>query len=164
MDDESVHVMFFCLGNICRSPLAEGVFSYKLDERGLGNRFVVESSGTSSYHVGESPDPGSQRVAREELSIDISDQRSQQLRPEHVEQFHYLVAMDRSNRRRATELTAEVTEDDIHLLRDFDPEDDDPDVPDPYGGQQSQFDLVYSIVDRSTDRLLEYLLEHDHRL
>lgn len=164
MSDESVHVMFFCLGNICRSPLAEGIFTHKIDERGLADRFVIESSGTSSYHVGEAPDPGSQRVAREELALDISDQRSQQLSRDHLESFEYLVAMDRSNRRRASELSETIGEDEIHLLRDFDPEADDPDVPDPYGGGQNQFDLVYEIVDRSTDRFLEHLLEHDERL
>jgi len=164
MHDERVGVMFVCLGNICRSPLAEGIFTYKLDQRDLLDRFVVESSGTSSYHVGEAPDPGSQRVAREELGIDISDQRSQQLGPEHLAQFDYLVAMDRSNRRRATEVHSECSESDIYLLRDFDPEGDDPDVPDPYGGEQSQFDLVYNIVERSTDQLLDDILKHDERL
>jgi len=156
--------MFFCLGNICRSPLAEGVFTRKLDQRGLRDRFVVESSGTSSYHVGESPDPGSQRVARERLDLDISHQRSRQLNRDHVESFEYLVAMDRSNRRRAAELSEELEEEDIHLLRDFDEEADDPDVPDPYDRGQNQFDLVFEIVDRSTDRFLEHLLEHDERL
>ena len=69
---EPIKVMFFCLGNICRSPLAEGLFRHKVEQRGLDHRFHIESSGTSSYHVGELPDPGSRRVAMQRLGLDIS--------------------------------------------------------------------------------------------
>jgi protein-tyrosine phosphatase len=157
---DRLDIMFFCLGNICRSPLGEALFSHKIEQRGIDDRFHVESSGTSSYHVGESPDPGSQNVARERLGRDISHQRSQQLTPEHLESFDYLVAMSESNRSQALELDADVDEDRLFLLRDFDPKaETDLDVPDPYGEGQSQFDLVYDIVDRSCDRLLEHLLQ-----
>lgn len=162
MSDEKLDVMFFCLGNICRSPLAEALFSHKLERRGLDQTVRVESAGTSSYHVGESPDPGSQRVARERLGRDISHQRSQQLRSEHVHSFDHLVAMDRSNRRRARELVDDPP--DIVLVREFDPAaDDDLDVPDPYGAKDEQFGLVYDILDRSLDAYLEHLVDrHDH--
>lgn len=160
-----IHVMFFCLGNICRSPLAEALFREKIESRGLEDAFHVESSGTSAYHVGESPDPGSQKVARERLGRDISHQRSQQLDAEHTRDFDYLVAMDRSNRRRALELDG-ADDDRILLLRDFEPSgrDDDLDVPDPYGAAQSQFGLVYDIIDRCTDNLLDHLLNHHPEL
>lgn len=160
MTDDRLDIMFFCLGNICRSPLAEALFSHKIEQRGLADAFRVESSGTSSYHVGESPDPGSQNVARERLGRDISHQRSQQLTREHLETFDYLVAMSQSNRQDALELGADVDEDRLMLLRDFETDEfADPDVPDPYGAGQSQFDLVFDIVDRCCDELLEYLLE-----
>jgi len=153
-------IMFFCLGNICRSPLAEALFSHKIEQRGLEEAFLVESAGTSSYHVGESPDPGSQNVARERLGRDISHQRSQQLHRRHLEAFDYLIAMSESNRRDALELEADVDEDRLMLLREFDSVGpDDRDVPDPYGEGQSQFDLVYDIVDRSCDEFLEFLLD-----
>ncbi len=151
-----IKVMFFCLGNICRSPLAEALFIYHARERGLENAFHIESSGTSSYHVGESPDPGSERVARERLGVDISHQRSQQLSPEHVEEFDVLVAMDRSNQRAAMKWG-----DEIQLLRDFEPLGNDrgQDVPDPWGGGGRQFEQVYDIVFRCTERLLDDLVQ-----
>lgn len=160
MSNDRLDIMFFCLGNICRSPLAEALFSHKIEERGLEEAFRVESSGTSSYHVGESPDPGSQNVARERLGRDISHQRSQQLTREHLETFDYLLAMSQSNRQRALELGAEVDEDRLMLLRDFEPEEfAEPDVPDPYGERQEQFDLVFDIVDRCCDEFLAHLLD-----
>lgn len=151
--------MFFCLGNICRSPLAEGLFRHKVRERGLEERFDIESSGTSSYHVGEAPDPGSQRVARERLGLDISHQRSQQLSRRHVAEFDVLIAMDESNRRKA--LRWADSDDDVELLRDYepDPADRGTGVPDPWGAGGSQFDLVFDIVDRCCDVLLDDLVE-----
>jgi len=150
--------MFFCLGNICRSPLAEGLFRHKVDERGLAERFHIESSGTSSYHVGELPDPGSRQVAKARLGIDISYQRSQQLTRQHVEAFDYLVAMDESNRRGAERWADGKA---IHLLRDWEPNPRDrgTGVPDPWGGGGSQFDLVFDIVDRCCERLLDEIIE-----
>jgi protein-tyrosine phosphatase len=160
MTTEPIRVMFFCLGNICRSPLAEGLFRHKLEERGLQDRFHVESSGTSAYHVGEPPDPGSQEVAMKRLGLDISSQRSQQLSSEHHAQFDYLIAMDRSNKRHALRMEG-ASEERILLLRNFEPEPRSrgTDVPDPYGSGISQFDRVFDIVDRCTDRLLDELLE-----
>ena len=153
---ERTSVMFFCLGNICRSPLAEGLFKYHLEERGLIEGFHVESSGTSSYHVGELPDPGSRRVIKARLGVDISDQRSQQLTTYHIESFDYLVAMDRSNQRNALQLgTAEIL-----LLRDFERDISlrDSDVPDPWGGGGSMFDEVFDIVYRCTEEFLDHVL------
>lgn len=150
--------MFFCLGNICRSPLAEALFTYHARQRDVEDRFFIESSGTSSYHVGEPPDPGSQRVATERLGLDISHQRSQQLSREHVETFDVLVAMDSSNKRNAEHLSDASP---IVLLRDYEPESDlrGRDVPDPWGGGGQHFEEVYDIVSRCTARLLDDLLE-----
>jgi protein-tyrosine phosphatase len=154
--------MFFCLGNICRSPLAEGLFRHKVEQRGVADRFHIESSGTSAYHIGEAPDPGSQQVAHERLGIDISHQRAQQLADEHHSDFDYLVAMDRTNRRHALR-TEDADPERILLLRNFEPEPTKrgTDVPDPYGASESQFDRVYDIIDRCTERLLDYLLEQN---
>lgn len=155
---DPIHVMFFCLGNICRSPLAEGLFRHKVESRGLDHHFVIESSGTSSYHVGEKPDPGSQRVARERIGLDICYQRSQQLTRRHVEEFDVLVAMDASNKRVAEGWDIGKS---IRLLREWEPTatDQNKDVPDPWGGGGSQFDLVFDIVDRCCDALLDELVE-----
>ncbi|QDG54294.1 low molecular weight phosphotyrosine protein phosphatase [Persicimonas caeni] len=152
-------IIFFCLGNICRSPLAEGLFRYKVEQRGLAERFHIESAGTSAYHIGEAPDPGSQKVALDRLDLDISHQRAQQLEDAHHHEFDVLVAMDRSNRRHALRMDG-ADSDKILLLRNFEPEPQHrgTDVPDPYGGGVSQFDLVFDIVDRCTERLLDHLL------
>lgn len=154
-----IHVMFFCLGNICRSPLAEALFRYHVQQADLEDSFVIESSGTSDYHVGEPPDPGSVRVARQRLGLNIEDQRAQQLRSVHFERFDYLVAMDRSNRRNALGL-AGADEARVLLLRDWEPEHGQrgQDVPDPWGGGPDHFEQVYDIVYRCTHRLLEHLV------
>lgn len=160
---ERIDIMFFCLGNICRSPLAEGLFRHKIGEANISDRFHVESSGTGAYHVGESPDPGSQAVARRRLGLDISDQQAQQLSSEHIDAFDYLVAMDHSNRRNARRLRS-IDKDDILLLRDFEPDTSlrGQGVPDPYGGGGDQFELVFDIVDRCLDEFLVFLDErHD---
>ncbi len=162
MSSSKIRVMFFCLGNICRSPLAEALFRHKVEERGLGDRFHIESSGTSAYHVGEAPDPGSQRVAYDRLGLDISRQRSQQLTDAHHREFDYLVAMDRSNRRHALRMDS-ADEERVLLLRNFEtePSKRGTDVPDPYGGGSNHFDEVFAIVDRCTERLLDHLLDHN---
>ena len=157
-DSSRLDIMFFCLGNICRSPLAEALFRARVESRGLDDRFHIESSGTSKYHIGEAPDPGSQKVARQRLSRDISHQRAQQLTEQHVRDFDYLFAMDRSNRRRALQLDG-ADESRIQLIRSFDEPGAGDDVPDPYGGGDSQFDLVFDILARCSERLLDDLLE-----
>src|SRR5690554_4026090 len=157
MSAPPIRILFFCLGNICRSPLAEKLFRQHVAERGLSERFHIESAGTGAYHVGQPPDPGSIRVAAEH-NLDISAQRAQQLVDSHFVEFDYLVAMDHSNRRSALRL-AYADADKLLLLRDYEP---DPaqrggEVPDPYGGGGDQFGLVYDIVDRCTKVLLDEL-------
>ncbi|MBA2663735.1 MAG: low molecular weight phosphotyrosine protein phosphatase [Bradymonadaceae bacterium] len=156
---EPIRVMFFCLGNICRSPLAEALFQFHVNAQGLSQAFHIESSGTGSYHVGEPPDAGSVRVARRRLGLDISDQRAQQLVAEHMVSFDYLVAMDRSNQRNSLRLGGSDSSK-VLLLRDFEPQERDRggDVPDPWGGGGQQFDEVYDIVDRCVQRLLAHVL------
>lgn len=155
---ESIGVLFFCLGNICRSPLAEALFRYHVAQKGLEDRFSIASAGTGGYHVGEPPDPGSVRVARNRLDLDISHQRAQQLAPRHFDGYDYLVAMDRSNLRDARRL-AGADDANLFLFRNFEPDDSNrgEDVPDPYGGDQSHFENVYDIVDRCTASFLEHI-------
>lgn len=152
-------ILFFCLGNICRSPLAEALFRHHAEERGLSDAFEIGSAGTSRYHVGEAPDPGSQNVARERLGLDISGQRAEQLDDQHLRAFDYLVAMSESNIQDAKRLDgADAVS--FKLLRDWEPEADNhgKDVPDPYGGGGQQFNRVFDIVDRCTRELLDDLV------
>ena len=159
---DRVAVMFFCLGNICRSPIAEALFRHKLSEQGLDDRFLVRSSGTGAYHVGEGADPGSARVCRQRLGDSLGRHRAQQLTAEHLETFDLLVAMDPSNMANARRLRGgQDTE--ILLLRDFEPQASQRGlgVPDPWGGGPGGFDEVYDIVDRCLDNLLEHIRQRE---
>ncbi|MCB9761079.1 MAG: low molecular weight phosphotyrosine protein phosphatase [Alphaproteobacteria bacterium] len=154
----AVSVLFICLGNICRSPLAEGVFAALVEAEGLP--IQVDSCGTSRYHVGESPDPGSVRVALAH-GVDIRHQRARQLLPPDVERFDYLICMDRSNERHVRAVAGDKR---VWRLREFEPQPGGaPDVPDPWGGGADGFAEVYRIVDRCCRRLLSQIVE-DHGL
>lgn len=149
-------VLFVCLGNICRSPLAEGVFLDLLRERGLEDDFRVESAGTGAWHVGELPDPRSREVASRH-GIDLPS-RARQVTPRDLEEFDIVVAMDRSNLEDLQDMAAEHGgRARLVRMRDWDPEPGDGDVPDPYYGGDSGFDRVYEMVRRSSERLLEEL-------
>lgn len=146
-------VLFVCLGNICRSPLAEGVFKHLVQERGLADRFVVESAGTGSWHVGEAPDERSRRVA-EKHGITL-DSRARQVTPDDLERFDHVIVMDRDNLRTLERMRdAGGVDREIHLLREYDPEGDGDEVPDPYYGGPGGFDTVYEMVRRSCEVLL----------
>lgn len=158
MSSPQTKILFFCLGNICRSPLAEALFREHVRARGLQAHYHIESAGTGAYHVGNLPDPGSIRVAKERAGLDITDQRAQQLLDHHFVEFDYLVAMDHSNQRSAMRL-AYSDPDKLLLLRDFEPDSAQrgSEVPDPYGGGGDQFNLVFDIVQRCTQNLLDQL-------
>ncbi len=153
-----IKVMFFCLGNICRSPLGEGLFLRAVADRRLADRFEVASSGTSGFHVGESPDRGSVRVARAH-GVDITGQRAQKLTSAHLTDYDYVVGMSASNMRDARRMRGADAAN-LLLLRDFEP---DPahrglDTPDPYYIGGDSFDEVYAIVDRCVGRLLDHIV------
>jgi protein-tyrosine phosphatase len=161
---DKVSIVFVCLGNICRSPLAEGVFRHKVEEAGLAARFEIDSSGTSSYHVGEGPDPGSVKVARQH-GMDISRQRSRQFKRQDLTDFDLIIAMDSSNLRNILNMAddLESVRGRVWLMRNFEFEQDgsghDEAVPDPWGGGARGFDTVYEIVDRASTNLLAHIRE-----
>jgi len=154
---DRIGVLFICLGNICRSPLAEGVFRGLVREAGLEHAFEIDSAGTSDYHEGELADPRTIAVARRR-GIELTS-RSRPITVEDIERFDYLVVMDSSNLRDVRRLAASVRPDArIQRLREYDPEAfGDLDVPDPYYGGEKGFVLVQEIVERSCVRLLEHL-------
>jgi protein-tyrosine phosphatase len=155
MDDmQEIHVMFLCLGNICRSPLAEGMFRRWAAEQDQV-AYRIDSAGTGSWHVGKPPHRGSVRIARSN-GIDLTDQRAQQLAPWHFEEFDFIVAMDASNRRNAKRV-GQFPDDRLILLREFDPQPEDGNVPDPYGGGAGGFEGVFQIIERSIPGLCEYM-------
>ncbi len=150
-------VLFICLGNICRSPLAEGVFRALVREAGVEHAFEIDSAGTSDYHEGDMADPRTIEVARRR-GIELTS-RSRPVTAVDVESFDYLIVMDASNLRDVRRLAASVRPDArIHRLREFDPEAaGELDLPDPYYGGESGFVLVQTIVERACAGLLEHL-------
>jgi low molecular weight protein-tyrosine phosphatase len=150
-------VLFVCLGNICRSPLAEGVLLHHLEEAGLGDSVEVDSAGTGAWHLGERPDSRSIEVANRH-GIELPG-FARRVVPEDFENFDYIYAMDGSNLRdlqRLREGTGGRAV--VELFRANDPEaGPDADVPDPYYGGDGGFDRVFEMVDRTCRVIVERL-------
>jgi protein-tyrosine phosphatase len=157
MESDKLQVLFVCLGNICRSPLAAGVFRHLVEQEGLADRFVIDSAGTSSYHEGDPPDERASAVARAR-GILLSGTARQMTRSD-LQRFDYVIVMDAENRQAAERLARRETPRAVlQLLREFDPAaDGDLDVPDPYYGGPRGFETVHDIVERSCRGLLEQL-------
>ena len=150
-------ILFVCLGNICRSPLAESVFRHLARERGVEDRFRIDSAGTSGYHAGSPPDRRSAAVALAR-GVEVAG-RSRQLSARDLRDFDYVIAMDAENLQEVEALHATVGGTArVHRLREWDPEGGGPDVPDPYYGGARGFEDVHDIVERSCAALLDHLL------
>jgi protein-tyrosine phosphatase len=155
-DSGRTSVLFVCLGNICRSPLAEGVFLHLVHEAGLEDHFLVESAGTGAWHVGERPDARAAMVASQH-GVEL-ECRARQITMADLERFDWVIVMDRENLRNIQRMAASTgSEARIHLLREFDTDGTGDDVPDPYYGDVSGFENVYEIVHRSCQILLNRL-------
>ena len=149
-------LLFVCLGNIIRSPLAENLFRFQAEQAGVIDKYLVDSAGTADYHVGEPPDSRMQRTA--ELHGVNDGGTARQIQESDFDEFDWIVAMDRQNRRDLQQIAGTLEKQaKIRLMRDFDPEPDDPDVPDPYYGGADGFENTYQIVERSVHGLLEAL-------
>lgn len=156
---EPRRVLFVCLGNICRSPLAEGVFRHLAEERGLGDQFLVDSAGTAGYHAGEPPDPRS-TAAAERHGVRLTGAARKVARRD-VDAPGVVVAMDQSNRRALERLRGRAGQAEIVMMGDYDPVDAGADVPDPYYGGPDGFEEVYQILARSCRGLLDDLIGSD---
>jgi protein-tyrosine phosphatase len=147
-------VLFVCLGNICRSPTAEGVFRVLVADAGLADDFVIDSAGTGDWHVGEAPDRRMQQAATAR-GYPLSG-AARQVRAADFARFDHILAMDRSNLRDLVHLAPAEHLSKIRLLRQYDPLGGG-DVPDPYYGGPEGFDEVVTIVERSCAGLLATL-------
>jgi protein-tyrosine phosphatase len=157
-----VRVLFVCLGNICRSPLAEGVFRHLVEEAGLSDRFEIDSAGTSGYHAGDSPDSRTVEVAGRRGLVLAHEAR--QLTAEDLRSHDYVLAMDLSNLQRIEGLSGRTdgARAEIGLLRSFDPESgDEVEVPDPYFGGAGGFEAVHDMVERACAGLLAHIRERE---
>lgn len=151
-------VLFVCLGNICRSPTAEGIFKHKLNQTELSDLVFVDSAGTSAHHVGEFPDQRAQEEARK-IGYDLSFIRSRQIRDVDFHEFDLLVAMDNSNYHNLLDAAPEVEyQDKVKLfLADYAPHLSKREVPDPYYGGKQGFSEVIKLIEAASDGLIEEL-------
>lgn len=157
MTHDPIRILFVCLGNICRSPLAEAVFRHLARQRGVEHLFEIDSAGTSGYHRGSPPDRRSAATAHAR-GVEVAG-RSRQLTAQDLSRFHYVIAMDAENRREVAALRARSGGTArVHLLREWDPEGAVGDVPDPYYGGARGFEEVHDVVERSCAALLDHLL------
>jgi protein-tyrosine phosphatase len=157
-----VKVLFVCMGNICRSPTAQGVFEALVSREGLLGHIQVDSAGTHAYHVGEPPDPRAQQAASRR-GLDLSVQRARKVRPEDFLEFDYVLAMDRRNYEDLKEICHPDYEDRLRLFLEFAPQVEVPDVPDPYYGGVQGFERVLDLIEQAADGLLAELRSR-HRL
>jgi protein-tyrosine phosphatase len=153
-------VLFVCLGNICRSPLAQGIFEHQIRMAGLESDYDADSAGTSGWHEGEPPHPGSIRIARK-YGISIERQRSRPVHPKDGELFDYIIAMDTANRQ-ALLSEFRFPEHKVHLMRNFHLNGQynrELSVPDPWGLGDDAFERVYAILDDAVAGFIRQLRE-----
>ena len=148
-------VLFVCLGNICRSPLAEGLFKHKIKQKGLDHLFDADSCGTSNYNIGDMPDP---RTLKNALKNGVTlDHFARQLTRDDFDRFDYIFVMDRNNLRNALLLAEEHHHSKIFLMRTHDALGRGQDVPDPWYGGDEGFQDVFQMLDRTIDELVSTL-------
>jgi len=153
-------ILFVCLGNICRSPLAEGLMADKISRENASEQFKIDSCGTADYHIGELPDERTRENALKN-GIDLKH-RARQFESADFNRFDYIIVMDNSNKLKVIGLaTSEEHLKKVKLMRDFETETDflGSDVPDPYYGGIEGFQNVYDILDRCTENLLDSQLQ-----
>lgn len=149
-------VLFVCLGNICRSPTAEGVFRHRLQQAGLADQVRVDSAGTGAWHVGKVPDERAQDAAATR-GYDLSPLRARQVCSHDFEDFDLILAMDQSNLQDLQSLCPVEYQHKIRLLLDYADEAAEREVPDPYYGDGDGFQRVLDLVENASDGLLSAL-------
>lgn len=150
-----VKILMVCLGNICRSPLAEGILQSKLP----ADKFMVDSAGTGDWHIGQGPDKRSVTTAKGR-GIDISCQKARQLKPSDFTEFDHIYVMDASNYKDVTKLAPNAeTKAKVNLMMDEVFPGENVDVPDPYWSEQDGFENVYDMLDKACDIVADKLIK-----
>jgi protein-tyrosine phosphatase len=153
-----INVLCLCLGNICRSPLAEGILKSVIKERGLDAQISVDSAGTNGYHDGEAADPRSQKTAQKHGLILTS--KSRQITAGDYSKFDYILVMDDSNRKNVQRMAPNGTAlPTIYKIRAFDNVQSGADVDDPYYGGQDGFDKAWDLLKESSTNFVDYLIK-----
>ena len=156
MTEGKVKVLFVCLGNICRSPMAKAIMLHKIKEKGLSDKFIVDSCGTGPWHIGENADPRTiKTLSNHNIPIKHT---ARQITLNDLDEFDYILCMDKSNKRNVLHLGANP--DKVFLMRDFDIQGRGEDVPDPYWNSDG-FELVYNMLDRSIENFIKFVLQNN---
>ena len=154
-----MRICFVCMGNICRSPTAEGVMRHLVRQAGLDDHLVLDSAGTGGWHAGELPDPRSRQAASRRGYV--LEHRARQFTAADLARFDLVLAMDRDNLAHLEQLAAGRQAPPIRLLRVFEPgAPEGAEVPDPYGGLGNDFELVLDICERACAGLLAHVRDH----
>ena len=149
-------VLFVCMGNICRSPTAEGAFRQLVKDNGCSDRFEIDSAGTHSYHIGNPPDRRSQQAASVR-GVDLSNQRARQVHESDFYHYDKILAMDLDNYHNLKSERSSESQSDIELLLDYLPDNTIRSVPDPY--YEGRFDEVFEMIHQACDLLLQDLIK-----
>ena len=155
--DNQLSVLFVCMGNICRSPLAEGIFRHRLAERAADLDVTIDSAGTHSYHVGSPPDRRAQTAAARR-GIDISMLGARMVVETDFEEFDYILVMDNENRHALLKSSAPEHHVKVRLFLDYSQTHQGDEVPDPYYGGSAGFERVIDLIEEATEGLLDELL------
>ncbi|MCF8475114.1 MAG: low molecular weight phosphotyrosine protein phosphatase [Emcibacter sp.] len=159
-----IKILFVCLGNICRSPTAEGVFRHKLNQVGIRDGYLeniyIDSAGTGAYHTGHAPDIRAQQTAQN-YGVDLSKLKARQITRQDFNDYDYILAMDRDNISNMKRMCPKDQQQKIKLFLEYSKNYPTiSEVPDPYTGEREDFEYVYNIIDQGSSDLLEYFLNH----
>lgn len=150
-----VKILMVCLGNICRSPLAEGILASKLPR----NKFTVDSAGTGDWHIGHAPDSRSIAAAKNH-DLDITNQKARQFKVEDFDEYDYIYVMDQSNYKNVINLAKnQKNKDKVQIILNELYPSENVDVPDPYFGMSNGFEIVYNMLDEVCDIIAGKLID-----
>lgn len=151
-----IGVLFVCMGNICRSPMAEGVFRHGVDQAGLNHSIQIDSAGTHGYHLGARPDPRAQAAAARRR-YDLSGLRARQVTRQDIQAFDYVLAMDLDNLAYLDGLGSPCSREKPQLFLDYARDVELREVPDPYYGPEEGFELVLDLAENASRGLLTHI-------
>lgn len=156
--NSSIGVLFVCLGNICRSPSAQGIFNHHVTQAGLGELFTIDSCGTAPFNVGKSPDQRAITATREQYGLDISQQVARQIDDEDYQRFQYIIPMDRKNMMSVSAWKPSNYQGEIELFMRYHPDNlGVTQIPDPYHESIEHFYPIIETIDQASRGLLDYI-------